>query len=80
MENKYVKDLMFPIDEYAVVNEEATLYDAFVVLEKAQQNLPKGQQRHRAVVVADKNFNIIGKLGYLGFPVVFPGDSQRAIS
>lgn len=67
METKYVKDIMFPIDEYAVVSEEATLYDSFVALNKSQRNLPEGRQRHRAVVVADKNFKIIGKLGHLGF-------------
>lgn len=67
METKYVKDLMFPIDEYAVVSEEATLYDAFLALDKSQRNLTEGRQRHRAVVVADKNFKIIGKLGHLGF-------------
>ncbi len=67
MEIKYVKDLMFPIDEYAVVSENATLYDAFVILKNSQRKVPTGQQRHRAVVVADKNFKIIGKLGHLGF-------------
>lgn len=67
METKIVKDLMFPIDEYAVVSEHATLYDSFVALDKSQRNLPVGRQRHRAVLIADKNFKIIGKLGHLGF-------------
>jgi CBS domain-containing protein len=64
---KYVIDVMLPLDDYAVVSEDATLYDAFVVLKEAQKKLPSNRQPHRAVLVIDRNKNIVGKLGHLGF-------------
>jgi CBS domain-containing protein len=64
---KYVIDVMLPIEEYAVVSEEDTLYDAFITLEEAQEKLPEGRQKHRAVLVKDNNNQIVGKLGHLGF-------------
>jgi CBS domain-containing protein len=64
---KYVIDIMLPLDEYAVVSEEATLLDAFITLHEAQKRLPAGRQPHRAVLVVNKENNIVGKLGHLGF-------------
>ena len=48
---KYVRDVMLPLDEYAVVSEDDTLFDAFLALEKAQKKRPPGRQKHRAVLV-----------------------------
>ena len=67
MDTKRVKDLMLPLDEYAVVPEDATLVDALVALEKAQGALPPGRHPHRAVLVVDKDGSIVGKLGHLAF-------------
>lgn len=67
MEKKLVKDLMVPIEEYAVVNDEATLLDALRILDEAQKHLPPGRQPYRAVLVTDKSGNIVGKLGQLVF-------------
>lgn len=53
MNAKTVKDLMVPLDNYAVVPEDATLLDAIAALEKSQKNLPTGRQPHRAVLVVD---------------------------
>jgi len=64
---KYVIDVMLPLEEYALVSEEATLYDAFITLEEAQHKVPEGRQKHRAVLVRNKDNEIIGKLGHLGF-------------
>jgi len=64
---KYVLDIMLPIDEYAIVSEEATLYDAFLTLHEAQRKLPPDRQPHRAVLVVNKENKIVGKLGHLGF-------------
>ena len=58
-----VKDLMVPLAEYATVSEEATLYDAVLALEKAQEAFDPKKQRHRAVLVFDKKNRIVGKLG-----------------
>lgn len=67
MNNIHVKDLMLPLNEYAIVSEEDNLLDAFLTLEMAQVNLPPGRQPHRAVLVKGKNGKIVGKLGHLGF-------------
>ena len=67
MKTKSVKDLMIPVEEYAVVSEDATLYDSFVALENAQKKVPTGKQKHRAVLIVDKNFKIVGRLGHMGF-------------
>ena len=66
-EQKYVIDVMLPLEEYAIVSEDDTLYDAFIALEEAQDKRPEGRQKHRAVLVMDKDNNIVGKLGHLGF-------------
>lgn len=67
MDTKRVKDLMTPLEGYAVVDENATLLDSVNALEEAQKKLPPGRQKHRAVLVIDKNKEIIGKIGHLAF-------------
>ena len=64
---KYVIDVMLPLEEYAIVSEDDTLYDAFIALENAQKKRPAGRQKHRAVLVRNSNNEIVGKLGHLGF-------------
>lgn len=55
---------MVPIEEYATVSEDATLYEAVMALEKAQEELDmtKYKFKHRAVLVYDENKKIVGKL------------------
>lgn len=62
-----VKDLMVPLEEYATVSEEATLYDAVTALEEAQENLDRTMHKylHRAVLVLDRNKNVVGKISQL---------------
>jgi predicted transcriptional regulator len=67
MKTKKVKELMLPLDDYAVVNEDATLLDAVRALREAQKRLPEGRQPSRAILVTDKTGKIIGKLGHLAF-------------
>lgn len=64
MKSIKVKELMVPLNEYATVAEEATLYEAVMALEAAQENLDKAAEkdRHRAILVFDKNQKIIGKV------------------
>jgi CBS domain-containing protein len=56
-----------PLDEYATVSEEATLFEAVVALEKAQEKLDRTRFKylHRAILVYDKNNNIVGKISQL---------------
>ena len=62
-----VADLMVPIDEYATVSDDATLYEAVIALEKAQEELDRKRHHylHRAILVYDKNNNICGKISQL---------------
>jgi CBS domain-containing protein len=62
-----VKDLMVPLSEYATVTEEATLYEAVLALERAQENFEDKhtRYRHRAILVLDKDNMVVGKLSQL---------------
>ncbi len=59
-----VKDLMVPLEEYATVSKNATLYEALMALEKAQEAIDRGTLKHlhRAVLVFDENKKIVGKM------------------
>ena len=65
MKTYFVKDLMVPLSEYATVSDDATLSDAILALEKAQEEFDQTRYRHRAVLIYDKNDKIIGKLSQL---------------
>lgn len=65
MKTLTVKDLMIPLAEYATVSEEATLYDAVLALERAQEAFDPKKHRHRAILVFDKKNKIVGKLSQL---------------
>lgn len=66
MKSILVKELMVPLSEYAIVNEEATLSEALDALEKAQEQFDKSKYRHRAILVCEKNTNkVVGKLSQL---------------
>ncbi len=67
MKEILVKDLMVPLDQYATINEAATLYEAVLVLEKAQAEYRKCQKTylHRAVLVYDATGKIVGKLSQI---------------
>jgi CBS domain-containing protein len=56
---------MVPLAEYATISEQATLYEAVLALEKAQEAFDPKRHRHRAVLVFDKKNKIVGKLGQL---------------
>ncbi len=67
MKSYTVKDLMVPLSEYATVTEDATLYDAVLSLEEAQEKFEDKhtRYRHRAILMLDKNRNVVGKLSQL---------------
>jgi CBS domain-containing protein len=65
VENYIVKDLMVPLMEYATVSEGATLYDAVMALEKAQEEFDHNKYQHRAVLILDKKNHVIGKISQL---------------
>jgi len=63
--NRNVKDLMVPISEYATIKTGATLFEAVLALEKAQEKYDQTKTQHRAVLIMDKKNRIIGKLSQL---------------
>ena len=67
MKSLTVNDLMVPLSEYATVTEDATLYEAVLALEKAQEKYEDKHTRysHRAILVLDKNGKVAGKLSQL---------------
>lgn len=65
MKQFIVKDLMVPITEYATVPKGATLFDAIQALEKAQEEFQVNKYTHRAILVLDKNKQVVGKLSQL---------------
>lgn len=62
MKTYTINDLMVPLSEYATVSDEATLCDAILALEKAQEEFDQTRYRHRAILVFDKNQKIVGKI------------------
>jgi len=57
-----VKDLMVPLEEYATVPLDSTLYDAILALEKAQAAFDPKKHKHRAILVLDASGKVVGKL------------------
>ncbi len=62
MKTTKVKEMMVPIDDYAVVREDATLYEAITALESAQSRVQAGRDMLRAILVSDGNRRIVGKV------------------
>jgi CBS domain-containing protein len=67
MDTNKVKNLMVPLEEYATVSHKATLFDAVLALEKAQEEFEKTHTvyQHRAILVYDDNKKVIGKISQL---------------
>jgi len=57
-----VKDLVVPLDQYATISEEASLYDAILTLEESHRHYDKKRYKYRAILVHDKNKKIVGML------------------
>ncbi|MFH1998434.1 MAG: CBS domain-containing protein [Planctomycetota bacterium] len=62
MKSKQLQKYMVPLSDYATVNENATLYEAVIELEKVRQDFGPGKHPHRAVLVKDGEDKIVGKL------------------
>ena len=67
MKSYLVKDVMVPLSEYATVSVDATLFDAVLSLESAQENFEDRhtRYRHRAILVLGKDGQVVGKLSQL---------------
>ncbi|MDO9111949.1 MAG: CBS domain-containing protein [Desulfatirhabdiaceae bacterium] len=65
MKTYQVKELMIPLTEYATVDEDATLFDAVMALEKAQLAFNHSQYQHRAILILNKEGKVVGKLSQI---------------
>jgi predicted transcriptional regulator len=65
MKSIKVSEVMVPIEEYATVSENATMYDAVLALEKAQAEYDKSRYHHRALLVYNAQNKIVGKISQL---------------
>jgi hypothetical protein len=57
------RDFMIPLDQYAVVDEDATMVEALQALDVAQTLVPEGMRLRSTVLVRDARGAIIGRLG-----------------
>jgi len=62
MQKLMVKDIMVPLEKYAIIHEDRLLIEAIEVLEKAQKAFEAVPYVHRAVLAYDDNKKIVGKL------------------
>ncbi|MCP4685448.1 MAG: CBS domain-containing protein [bacterium] len=62
---KKAGDLLVPLEEYPIVDCSATVLDAVIRLDEARRKTGVGRQPYQAVLVADKEGKIVGKLGQL---------------
>ena len=65
MKEYRIGDLMVPLSEYAVVSEDATLFEAVMALERAQEEFDHTRYRHRAILIVNHAGDVIGKLSQL---------------
>lgn len=67
MDETLVKNLMVPLEEYPQIDQDSSLFDAILALDRKRQQTPEGKQPHRAVLVRDSQGRIVGKIGELVF-------------
>lgn len=65
MESILVKDMMVPLADYATVNEDATLAEAVIALQEAQEHFDQNRYKHRAILVYNNKNQIVGKVSQL---------------
>ena len=63
MKSISVKEIMVPLSEYAIVSEDATLFEAIIALEEAQAKRVKSPYSHKVILVFDRENRIVGKIG-----------------
>ncbi len=66
MKDTKVSRIMVPLSDYATVSEEDSLVKAFKVLKQARDD-EKFIYKHRAVLVYDKDENVVGKVSIRDF-------------
>ncbi len=65
MKKYKIKDLMVPLSNYAVIPEDATIFEAVMALEKTHLKFNQSSYLNRAILIEDSDGNIVGKLSQL---------------
>lgn len=65
MNSKLVRDLMVPLSDYATVSEDTVLGEAIAALKASQSGFDPGKHPHRAILILDKQGNVVGKISFL---------------
>jgi hypothetical protein len=76
MDKKTAGDLMVTLDEYPIIDASATVLDAVIRLDASRKKMGMGRQPFQAVLIADENGHIIGKLGQLAILKALEPSSQ----
>ena len=67
---------MVSLEEYPVIDESATVLDAVTKLDESRRQMGPGRQPFQAVLIADADGNIVGKLGQLALLKALEPGSQ----
>ena len=65
MNNTTVKDLMIPVSKYPLISQNATLGEAQITLEKAQDKHNKTRHSYQTILVQNDASQIIGKISFM---------------
>ena len=65
MSERTVRELMIPLNQYALVSQEATLKTALRTLHEARTRLSAERHRPRALLVVNDEEKVVGKLEHL---------------
>ncbi len=75
-----VKEFMVPIGDFPTVLDTATFNEAFLALEKAQENFQAGKAKQRIVIVRDAGNKVVGKLSPLDLIKGLEPDFDRVVN
>lgn len=65
MKKYKVEELMVPLSEYATVSSCATLSEAILALETAQEEFDQTKYRHRGILVLNDEKRVVGRISQL---------------
>ncbi len=65
MKSKTIKEIMVPVNEYAIVPETASLKAALMALENEKRSYKDGPYRHQSIVVVDANQHVVGRVSQI---------------
>lgn len=65
MDHKTVKDVMIPLDEYPMVSQDKTVFEAILSFDEASGKPERKGQPYRSVLILDDKKRVIGKIGQL---------------